>query len=252
MDSSFADFAAHFGSLPDPRRNNGQLRHNLIDILAIALCAMISGAEGFVEMEEYGPSKERLLREQLGLELPYGIPSHDTFARLFARLEPTAFEECFTLWTQEMSDSVASDPESSAQSNAQSSAPRIIALDGKTLRRSFDTATGQSALHLVSAWSSEHRLILAQQGVDEKSNEITAVPALLERLDINGCVVTSDALNTQKNIAAQIIDQGADYVLALKGNHGLLYEDARSYFEWLATRPGELAAGCEASWSTRD
>jgi hypothetical protein len=192
FEETFADFALYFGELPDPRSNNGRLRHQLTDILAIALCATLSGAESFVEMEEYGQSKAAWLRERLGLYLAHGIPSHDTFARLFARLDPAAFEACFVAWTQALHTLTRG---------------QVIAVDGKNVRRSFDTATGQSALHLVSAWAAESRVVLGQEAVDEKSNEMTAVPALLERLDVAGCVVTTDALNTQKNIAAQIVAQ---------------------------------------------
>lgn len=196
---------------------------------------MISGAESFVEIEEYGQAKEAWLRERLGLSLLHGIPSHDTFGRLFSRLDASAFEACFVAWTQTLHTLTQG---------------QVIALDGKSVRRSFDTATGQGALHLVSAWASENRLVLGQEVVDEKSNEMTAVPALLERLDLTGCVVTTDALNTQKNIAEQILRQDGDYVLALKGNHGLLYEDVNQFFDWLSRRPGGLPAGCDAHGQT--
>lgn len=237
MEISVPTFALYFGDLPDPRRDNGQLRHELIDILAIALCAMLSGAESFVAMEEYGQSKHAWLRDRLGLHLPHGIPSHDTFARLLARLNPQAFEACFAAWTQALHTLTQG---------------QVIALDGKSVRRSFDTASGQGALHLVSAWASQNRLVLGQEAVAEKSNEMTAVPALLKRLEIAGCVVTTDALNTQKNIAAEIVEQGGDYVLALKGNHGLLYDDVREFCDWMSQRPGGLTAGCDQSDHTRD
>jgi predicted transposase YbfD/YdcC len=213
------------------------LRHKLVDILAIALCGVMSGAESFVEIEEYGQSKEAWLRERLGLSLLHGIPSHDTFGRLFSRLDPSAFEACFVAWTQTLHTLTQG---------------QVIALDGKSVRRSFDSATGQGALHLVSAWASQNRLVLGQEAVQEKSNEMTAVPALLERLEIGGCVVTTDALNTQKNIAEQILRQHGDYVLALKGNHGLLYEDVNQFFDWLSRRPGGLPAGCDAHGQTQD
>lgn len=180
MEATFPDFALYFGELPDPRRDNGRLQHELTDILAIALCAMLSGAESFVAMEEYGQSKAGWLRQQLGLHLAHGIPSHDTFSRLFARLNPQSFEQCFVAWTQALHTLTQGE---------------VIALDGKTVRRSFDTVSGQSALHLVSAWATENRMVLGQEAVAQKSNEMTAVPALLERLDIADCVVTTDALN---------------------------------------------------------
>lgn len=226
---SLSRLEEYFGSLPDPRVDNGRLLHGLIDILAIALCAMLSGAEGFEAMEEYGQAKQMWLRERLGLSLPHGIPSHDTFRRLFARLDPVAFEGCLVAWTQELHMLTQGE---------------VIALDGKTVRHSFDTATGQRALHLVSAWATEGRVVLAQEAVSTKSNEMTAVPALLQRLDIAGCVVTTDALNTQKPIAAQIIAQKGDYVLALKGNHGSLYDEVRDFFAWMQGRPGGLVTQC--------
>jgi predicted transposase YbfD/YdcC len=230
-------FIEYFADLPDPRCDNSQLRHELIDIVAIALCAVLCGAESFVEMEEFGQAKETWLQTRLGLRLEHGIPSHDTFGRLFARLEPQAFEQCFVRWTQALHTLTQG---------------QVIALDGKSVRRSFDGGTGKKALHLVSAWASENRLVLAQERVEAKSNEIAAVPALLEQLDIRGCVVTTDALNTQKSVAAQIMQQGGDYVLALKGNHGLLHEEVLEFFNWLSQRPGGLAAGCQDNIQTQE
>lgn len=227
----------YFAELPDPRSDNGQLRHELLDIVTIGLSAVLSGAETFVEMEEFGQAKELWLCTQLGLRLEHGIPSHDTFGRLFARLEPEAFAQSFARWTQSLYERTQGE---------------VLAVDGKTLRRSFDQASGQQALHLVSVWANTNRLVLAQERVDQKSNEITAVPALLGQLDISGCVVTTDALNTQKSLAAQIQQQGGDYMLALKGNHGLLHEEVRDFFEWLGERPGGLAANCQSSAATRD
>jgi predicted transposase YbfD/YdcC len=226
-----------FGDLHDPRRDSALRKHLLLDILAIALCAMLSSAESFVDMAEYGRSKEAWLRERLGLSLPHGVPSHDTFGRLFARLNPAVFTRCFIQWTQAL---------------ATLTQGQVIALDGKTLRHSFDTATGQAALHLVSAWASDNRLLLAQEPVDAKSNEITAVPALLEMLDIKGCVVTGDAMLTQKTIAEQIVDQGGDYVLALKDNHACLHQDVADFVRWLEQRPGGLAQRSDSQAQTRE
>jgi predicted transposase YbfD/YdcC len=226
-----------FDQVPDPRKPGHAYRHQLIDVLCIALCAMLSGAETFVDMEDYGRAKEAWLRERLGLALPHGIPSHDTFNRLFALLDPAAFEACFKVWTQLLQ---------------QITDGEIMAIDGKTLRRSFDTASGQSALHLVSVWASRARLVLAQQKVDQKSNEITAVPLLLEMLDLSGCVVTTDALNSQKSIAAKIRERGGDYVLALKENHLHLFEDVRDYFAWCQGQPGGLARRCDDSALSKD
>lgn len=215
-----------FERLPDPRMPAHAFKHRLIDVVCIALCALLSGAESFVDIEDYGLAKETWLRERLGLELPHGIPSHDTFNRLFSRLDPKAFETCFVAWTQQLQLLTQGE---------------ILAIDGKSVRRSFDAATGQRALHLVSVWATQARLVLAQQEVDEKSNEITAVPQLLEMLDLKGCVVTADALNCQKDIAAKIQQGGGEYVLALKENHRHLYEDVRDYFTWCEGQPGGLS-----------
>jgi len=215
-----------FECVPDPRQPNHSFHHRFLDVLCIALCATLSGAAGFVDMEDYGLAKETWLRERLGLELPHGIPSHDTFNRLFSLLDPKAFEASFMAWTQHLQ---------------QLTEGAILAIDGKTVRRSFDTATGQAALHLVSVWAAQARLVLAQQEVEQKSNEMTAVPLLLEMLDLKGCIVTADALNSQKNIAAKVIERDGDYVLALKANHLHLFEDVRDYFAWCRGQPGGLA-----------
>lgn len=214
-----------FKQVPDPRKPGHAIQHHFLDVLCIALCSMLSGAEGFEDMEDYGHAKENWLRERLGLELPNGIPSHDTFNRLFSRMNAQAFETCFMAWTQHLQ---------------QLTEGEVLAVDGKNVRRSFDAATGQGALHLVSVWATQARLVLAQQAVAEKSNEMTAVPLLLEMLDMKGCVVTVDALNSQKNIAAAIRAQEGDYVLALKENHRHLFEDVRDYFAWCRKQPGGL------------
>ena len=229
----------HFSEVDDPRTPCHSLKHPLVDILGIALCAVISGAESFVDMEDYGVAKERWLRERLGLELPNGIPSHDTFQRVFSRLNPTAFEDCFMRWTQQLHQQSGGD---------------LLAIDGKAVRRSFDTASGQGALHLVSVWASEARLVLAQQKVEAKSNEMTAVPLLLEMLDVQGSVVTTDALNTQKNIAAAIQEGGGDYVLALKENHRHLFEDVRDFFAWCQKQRQTTSQACvwDATWQSSE
>ncbi len=209
-------FIKHFADLPDPRLARTQ-RHALLDILVIALCALICGADDFVAIARFGQAKQAWLRERLALELPSGIPSHDTFGRVFARLDPTAFADCFLAWTQQMHTQTAG---------------QVIALDGKTLRHSFDTASGKGAIHMVSAWASDSRLVLGQVKVDAKSNEITALPVLLKMLDISGSVVTADAMGCQKAIAQQITEQGGDYVLALKDNHPRLHDEVRRLFAW--------------------
>lgn len=200
------EFATCFESLKDPRIGNARL-HNLLEILMIALCAVLCGCETAVEMSEFGLAKEPFLRQFLKLE--HGIPSHDTFSRIFRLIDPKQFQACFAAFTARFSTTCKG----------------VIAIDGKTLRRSFDTASGQSPLHMVSAWGCEQRLVLAQTDVDAKSNEITAIPKLLELLSLKGNIVTVDAMNCQRNIAQQIIDQGGDYVLALKGNQGTLHND---------------------------
>jgi predicted transposase YbfD/YdcC len=213
MDGS--PFVEHFGTLPDPRVDRTKL-HPLLDILVIAVCAVIAGGEGWEDIAEFGHLKEGFFRERLGLELPHGIPSPDTFRRVIARLDPDAFGRAFLAWTQTLRIQTKGE---------------IVALDGKTLRHSFDTAAGQAPIHLVSAWAAQNRLVLAQVKVDDKSNEITAFPALLALLDLRGCTVTIDAMGCQKEIARQIIAQEGDYVLALKGNQGQIFEEVRLFFE---------------------
>ena len=197
--------------VPDPRLERKRL-HPLPTILGIALCAVICGADSFVGMEEYGQSKYDWLASWL--PLPNGIPSHDTFARVFARLEPQAFGQCL----RTLARSLASGSESH------------IALEGKYLRHSFDTASEQSAWVMLSAWASEQRLVLGSVAVDLKSNEITAIPVLLKSLELEGCVVTIDAMGCQTNIAREIVEAGGQYVLALKGNHGNIHQDVQALF----------------------
>lgn len=208
-------FVAHFATLPDPRIDRSKL-HTLLDLLVIALCTLICGGEGWEDMTEFGQAKEPFFREQLGLSLVHGIPSPDTFRRLFARLDPEAFTHCFTAWVATLR----------CHTNAE-----VISIDGKTLRHSFDTAAGQAPIHVISAWASKNRLVLGQLKVDDKSNEIPAIPALLALLDLRGCTVTIDAMGCQKEIARQIIQQGGDYVLALKGNQGTLHADVAEFFD---------------------
>ena len=205
------DLGTYFAAVEDPRIDRTK-RHKLLDIIIIAICGMICGAEGWVDIEEFGKVKQEWL--QTFLELPNGIPSHDTFGRVFARLEPGKFEECFFQWVQSLSGTIAG----------------VIAVDGKTLRRSHDEANGKKALHVVSAWAVENRLVLAQVAVAEKSNEITAIPFLLRQLALSGCIVTIDAMGTQTQIARQIVDEDGDDVLALKGNQGRLSKEVQETF----------------------
>lgn len=203
----------HFSDMPDARSTRAR-RHPLINVLFIALCGMLCGAEDFVAMEEFGKAKFDWLAQRL--DLSAGIPSHDTFGRVFACLDPDAFTSNFLHWVEEIRTQVSE---------------QVISLDGKTLRHSFNNATGLGAIHVVSAWAQKNRMVLGQVKVDAKSNEITAIPALLHLLDITGCIVTIDAMGCQKTIAAQIIGQRGDYVLALKENQPTLHADVAALFE---------------------
>jgi len=186
--------------VPDPRTKRSP-RHLLTDILVISICGVLSGCEGCVEIAEYGRRKEEFFRTIL--ELPHGIPSHDTFNRVLALLKPQALQECLIGWLRSVRDKAGE---------------RQIAIDGKSLRRTFDRAASQNMLHLVSAWSTANGITLGQVAVDEKSNEITAIPQLLQAIDLTNATVTIDAMGCQKNIAKEIIAGGGDYLLAVKGN----------------------------------
>ena len=203
----------YFENLEDPRVERSK-RHSLLDIITIAICAVICGADSWVYVEMFGKSKEEWFRTFL--DLPNGIPSHDTFGEVFSRLDPLRFQECFMEWSQGVAHLLPGE---------------VVAIDGKTARRSHDTRAGKGALHLVSAWASANTLTLGQVKTEEKSNEITAIPRLLQLLELNGCIVTIDAMGCQKEIAQSILEQGADYVLAVKQNQGRLHEDLRDLFE---------------------
>ncbi len=202
----------HFTELTDPRVERTK-EHKLIDIVVIGICAVICGADTWVGIETYGKAKYQWLKQFL--ELANGIPSHDTFSRVFARIDPKEFQGCFLSWVKSISKLIPSE---------------VISIDGKTLRHSEDKGSNKRAIHLVSAWASSQRLVLGQQKVEEKSNEITAIPELLKVLEISGCIVTIDAMGTQKKIAQLIISQEADYCLALKGNQGNIHEDVKQLF----------------------
>ncbi len=212
------DLEAIFAQVEDPHIERTK-RHRLRDIIILAICGVICGAEGWVEIEEFGKAKEAWFTELL--KLPNGIPSHDTFGRVFSLIDPKQFEASFFQWVQGLTETVQG----------------VIAIDGKTLRRSHDQQANKKALHLVSAWAVENRLVLAQLATDEKSNEITAIPLLLEQLVLKGCIITIDAMGTQTKIAGQIINQEGDYALALKDNHGNLYDEVKATFA-LAEKEG--------------
>jgi predicted transposase YbfD/YdcC len=201
----------HFKELPDPRLDRTK-DHDLIDILVIAICALLCAGESFNDMEDFGKAKEDWFRTFLTLR--NGIPSHDTFNRLFAALDPQAFLDCFVRWTQSLRAAVAQE---------------IVALDGKALRRALNG--DQSLKYVVSAWAEDNGLVLGQLKVADKSNEITALPELLRVLELSGCIVTVDAMGTQKKVAKEIIEADADYVLALKGNHETVHEEVKSFLE---------------------
>jgi predicted transposase YbfD/YdcC len=211
--SPLASYQVYFADIEDPRVERTR-RHELLDIIVIAICAVICGADDWVDVEGWGNAKLDWLRQYL--PLPNGIPSHDTFGDVFGRLKPEQFESSFLSWVQAVMGATGG---------------QLVAIDGKTLRRSHDQRLGKSAIHMVSAWASTNQLLLGQVKVDEKSNEITAIPALLEMLVLNGCIVTIDAIGTQKEIARTIVDLGADYVLAVKENQGHLYEDVVATFQ---------------------
>lgn len=200
--------------LPDPRREH-QRFHSLFDILVISICAVLCGAEHWTEIEEFGVAKQEWFATLLTLE--NGIPSHDTFRRVFMLLDNQELQTLFRDWV------------SSAVSLSKGA---LVNIDGKHVRGSKEPAQGQRALNVVSAWAAEQSVVLGQVKCEEKSNEITAIPALLKILDLEGCVVTLDALGCQKEIVKQIAAQKADYVISLKGNQGQLHQDIKEYLDW--------------------
>lgn len=204
--------AKHFNKVRDPRIDRTK-RHRLLDILIIAICGVICGADSWVDIELFGKNKIEWLKTFL--KLPNGIPSHDTFGRVFAALNPVEFESGFMEWVQAINELTQG---------------QVIAIDGKQLRGSHDRGIGKNAIYMVSAWATENQLVLGQRKVDDKSNEITAIPKLLKLLEVKGCIVMVDAIGTQTKIAKTIIDQGGDYILAVKENQGHLYEDIHDLF----------------------
>lgn len=201
-----------FERIDDHRRHNKL--HKLIDVILIAICAVVAGADTYEQIENFGKKRKRWLLRFL--ELPYGIPSHDTFGRIFERMNPNEFQNCFKLWIESVTDLTKG---------------QVIAIDGKTLRRSHDRSSDKKAIHMISAWASSNQVVLGQLKTKEKSNEITAIPHLLRLLDISGCIITIDAMGTQKKIAQTIIKNDGDYILAVKENHKTLYDEAVLFFK---------------------
>jgi predicted transposase YbfD/YdcC len=201
-----------FDDLPDPRSEVNRL-HRLGDVIVIAVCAVMATADGPTAIANWAKLNERWLRKHLAL--PNGIPGKDTFRRVLGLLNPVAFQQCFQQWLEALSPAVGGEPGDKPH----------IAIDGKTMRRSHDRKKGLGPMHIVSAWASDRGITLGQVATEEKSNEITAIPQLLDLIDVEGAIVTIDAAGCQKNIAAQIVDGKGDYVLALKGNQGKLFED---------------------------
>src|SRR5215210_3571907 len=217
---SVENLAQYLGAIEDPRCP-GKVGHRLLDILVIAVCAVVACAESWCDIALYGRSKLVWLRTFL--ELPNGIPSHDTFRRVFMLIDPDAFEAGFTAWVGSLVAGFERE---------------VVAIDGKTIRRSFDHRREQSPLHVVSAWASEQGLMLGQRCADGKSNEITAVPELLDQLALENSIVTLDAMGCQTAIAEQILARGADYLLVLKANHQLAYEAVVKHFDQTCFRRG--------------
>lgn len=202
-----------FSTLVDPRIERTK-KHSMTDLLVISICGFICGIDNWVELEEFGEIKKDWFKEFL--ELPHGIPSHDTFGRFYAALDPEEFSRCFTRWVQAIGEVTEGE---------------VVAVDGKTLRRSFDRASSKAAIHMVSAWASKTGLVLGQVKTDAESNEIPAIPRLLEILRLEGCIVTIDAIGAQKEIVRAIIDKGAHYVISLKKNQATLHEKTEDFFK---------------------
>ena len=212
MSKSLGDsIRQHFKKLTDPRNPN--VRHILSEIITIAICAIICGADSYTQFAEFGKSKEKWFRSFM--QLPHGIPSHDTFGRVFSLLDPVQFKKLFRQWV------IQAFPTGKDE---------VIAIDGKTLRRSHDRSNDKSPIHIVSAWASKLGIVLGQIKTDEKSNEIKAIPELIKAIDIEEAIVTIDAMGCQKKIASNIVENKADYVLALKENHPDLLDDIKLFF----------------------
>ena len=205
--------AEHFNDIEDIRIERGK-KHKLIDIITISICAVVCGADGWIDIEMYGIARKKWLGKFL--ELPNGIPSHDTFARVFSQINPDEFNKSFLSWVKEISKVTAGE---------------IIAFDGKQSRNSGDEKNGQGVINTVSAWAASNRLVLGQKKVEGKSNEITALPELIKILDLAGCIVTIDAMGCQREIVKKIVEKDADYVIAVKKNQPSLYEQIEQLFK---------------------
>ena len=213
QDFKQVSIAKHFLNVTD-KRVEGRIRHKLTDIIVIAICAVICGADGWTDIAEYGIAKFDWFKKKL--ELPNGIPSHDTFGRVFSIICPHEFESCFISWISSICNVTKG---------------QVVAIDGKTLRRSYDKSSDKAAIHMVSAWASKNGITLGQVKTEQKSNEIKAIPELLKTLEVKGCIITIDAMGCQKDIVSRIIGKKADYVLAVKGNQKNLHEDIIRIFE---------------------
>jgi len=213
MNEQLSKLEEYFSELTDPRIERRKL-HKLIDIVVIAICATLARCEDFVEIAGYGEIKKEWLSSFL--ELPNGIPSHDTFNRVFRRLDPKEFHECFMKWVEALRKEISKE---------------IVAVDGKTVKRAIDKATEESGLHIVSAWATENELSLGQVAVENKSNEIVAIPKLLALLELKDCIVTIDAIGCYGTIVDAIREKKADYVIAVKANQGNLYKSTVEFFK---------------------
>jgi predicted transposase YbfD/YdcC len=221
MDQNGFSISTHFATVTDPRRYH--IRHNLIDILTIAICAITCGAQNWVDVEQYGNSKYDWLKQFL--QLPNGIPSHDTFGRLFSLLDPKQFSNAFTNWWQSIRTLLDQNH---------------IAIDGKTVRSSYDKMMGKGAIHMVSAWAVENAMILGQIKTKEKSNEIKAIPELIKQLELQNTIVSIDAMGCQTAIAGQIIDKQGDYVFSLKGNQSGMHDQIKMFFQDSLNSPNDF------------
>lgn len=222
-----------FSALPDPRQEQGR-RHRLADMVVIAILGVLCGAEGWAEVAQFGEAKKKWLATFL--PLPHGIPSHDTFGRVFAVLDPDRFEACFTAWTAAVAKTIRG----------------VVAIDGKTIRRSFDKGSRKAAVHMLSAWAADNAVVFGQLAVEDKSNEITAIPRLLKMLHIKGLIITIDAVGCQKKIARLIVKAGGDYVLRVKANQAGLLGEIQDLFQWAIPRNFEGMPWAKAEQTQKD